>query len=88
MAIFKRNKHGGFADVIRCDEKDFLVWKWHPTGYDEDELVRENAIRTSSVLRVIQLLLFKSFSLVCQGACAYPKMLQCGGCHLLISSWH
>lgn len=52
MAIFKRNKHGGFADVIRCDEKDFLVWKWHPTGYDEDKLVRENAIRTSSVLRV------------------------------------
>lgn len=52
MAIFKKRQTGGFADVIRCDEKDFLVWKWHPYGREENELYRENAIRTTSVLRV------------------------------------
>jgi len=53
MAIYKKQQnHGGFADVIRCDEKDFLVWKWHPYGREEGELIRDNAIRTTSVLRV------------------------------------
>lgn len=54
MNIFKRNKKktGGIADVIRCDEKDYLVWKWHPSGDEQGELKRETAIRTNSILRV------------------------------------
>ena len=52
MGIFKRKHRGGFADVIRCDEKDYLIWKWHPDKYEEGTLKRETAIRTSSVLRV------------------------------------
>ena len=52
MSIFNKPKKGGFADVIRCDETDYLVWKWHPNGYEEGELKRENAIRTTSILRV------------------------------------
>lgn len=52
MGIFNRPKKGGVADVIRCDEIDYLVWKWHPNKYDEGDLKRETAIRTNSVLRV------------------------------------
>ena len=33
MGIFnKKNKTGGIADIIRCDQEDYLIWKWHPTG--------------------------------------------------------
>ncbi|MBQ7994823.1 MAG: SPFH domain-containing protein [Bacilli bacterium] len=52
MGIFKRSHKGGFADVIRCDVPNYLIWKWHPDGYEEGRLKRENAIRTTSVLRV------------------------------------
>ena len=52
MGIFRKKHRGGFADVIRCDEKDYLIWKWHPDKYEEGELKRETAIRTNSVLRV------------------------------------
>lgn len=52
MGIFNRPKKGGFADVIRCDESEYLVWKWHPNKYDEGDLKRETAIRTNSILRV------------------------------------
>lgn len=53
MGIFaKQNKTGGFADVIRCDQPDYLIWKWHPSGVAQGELKRETAIRTNSVLRV------------------------------------
>lgn len=24
------SKEGGIMDMIRCDEKDFLIWKWRP----------------------------------------------------------
>lgn len=52
MGIFaKQNKTGGFADVIRCDQPDYLIWKWHPSGAAQGELKRETAIRTNSVLR-------------------------------------
>lgn len=53
MGIFaKQNKTGGFADVIRCDQPNYLIWKWHPSGAAQGELKRETAIRTNSVLRV------------------------------------
>lgn len=52
MGIFNKPKKGGMADVIRCDETNYLVWKWHPRKYEQDSLKRETAIRTDSVLRV------------------------------------
>ena len=55
MGLFDKNKNpkfGGMSDVIRCDEKDYLVWKWHPSGVSEGEYKRETAIRTGSVLKV------------------------------------
>ncbi len=53
MSIYaKKNKTGGMADVIRCDQPDYLVWKWHPSGAARGDLKRETAIRTNSVLRV------------------------------------
>lgn len=52
MSIFKKQHKGGMADVIRCDQANYLIWKWHPDKYDEGILKRETAIRTNSVLRV------------------------------------
>lgn len=52
MGIFKKRKTGGFADVIRCDEPDYLIWKWHPAGVGLGEGKRETALRTNSVVRV------------------------------------
>lgn len=52
MSIFKRKKTGGMADVIRCDQKDYLIWKWHPEGVSLGQGKRETAIRNNSVLRV------------------------------------
>ena len=52
MALFGRSPAGGFMDVIRCDEPDYLVWKWHPEGSSEGNNNRENAIRFGSSLRV------------------------------------
>ncbi len=39
-------------DEIRCDEKSYLIWKWHPSGKELGEGNRENAIRYGSSLRV------------------------------------
>ena len=55
MSIFsnKKNTTGGVvADVIRCDEPTYLIWKWHPVGSQAGNNKRENAIRWGSVLRV------------------------------------
>ena len=52
MGIFNKPKKGGMADVIRCDETNYIVWKWHPSKYEQGNLKRETAIRTNSVLRV------------------------------------
>ena len=53
MALFDKNKRtGGFMDEIRCDEPNYLIWKWHPSGVQEGEGNRENAIRWGSSLRV------------------------------------
>lgn len=38
----------GMMDEIRCDEKDYLIWKWRPAN----DARRENAIRWGSSLRV------------------------------------
>lgn len=39
-------------DEIRCDEPSYLIWKWHPSGVQLGETVRENSIRWGSSLRV------------------------------------
>lgn len=53
MALFnKSNRKGGFMDEIRCDEPSYLIWKWHPSGVQLGETVRENSIRWGSSLRV------------------------------------
>ena len=53
MALFDRNnRKGGLMDEIRCDEPSYLIWKWHPSGVQQGETVRENSIRWGSSLRV------------------------------------
>lgn len=51
MGLFNR-KEGGLMDVIRCDEQEYLVWKWRPAGQDVNSTYKENAIRYGSSLRV------------------------------------
>lgn len=52
MGLFDRNKKGSIMDVIRCDEQNYLIWKWHPQGEVSGQSHRENAIRWGSSLRV------------------------------------
>lgn len=55
MGLFgNKEKHneGGLMDVIRCDEKEYLIWKWRPAGEDVNSTKKENAIRYGSSLRV------------------------------------
>lgn len=52
MGLFSKINEGGFMDVIRCDESDYLVWKWHPTGQGANTTKKENSIRWNSSLRV------------------------------------
>ena len=51
MGIFNKNS-SGLMDEIRCDEPDYLIWKWRPTESQESASRRENAIRWGSSLRV------------------------------------
>ena len=51
MGLFGKSKEGGFMDVIRCDEPEYLVWKWRPSG-EALSTKKENAIRYGSSLRV------------------------------------
>lgn len=52
MGLFSKNKTGGLADVIRCDEPSYLIWKWHPAGSQSGVNKRKNEIRWGSSLRV------------------------------------
>lgn len=52
MALFNKSKAGGFMDEIRCDVPSYLIWKWHPSGSQQGNNDRENAIRWGSSLRV------------------------------------
>ena len=51
MGLFDRKKEGGLMDVIRCDEQEYLVWKWRPSG-EANSTKKENSIRYGSSLRV------------------------------------
>lgn len=52
MGLFGRGNSGGLMNVIRCDEKDYMVWKWRPAGQDVNSTTRENSIRMGSTLHV------------------------------------
>ncbi len=51
MGLFNKKKEGRLMDVIRCDEQEYLVKKWSPSG-DANSSNKENAIRWGSSLRV------------------------------------
>ena len=52
MGIFGIGKSGGLMNVIRCDQEEYLVWKWRPEGQEANSTSRENSIRYGSSLRV------------------------------------
>lgn len=52
MGLFGRGKGGGLMNVIRCDQEEYLVWKWRPEGQEANSTSRENSIRYGSSLRV------------------------------------
>jgi membrane protease subunit (stomatin/prohibitin family) len=52
MGLFSSKKEGGMMDTIRCDEQDYLIWKWRPAGNDVNSTNKENAIRWGSSLRI------------------------------------
>lgn len=52
MGLFSKKNEGGLMDVIRCDEPEYLVWKWRPAGQSANTTHKENAIRYGSSLRV------------------------------------
>ena len=52
MGLFGKGKSGGLMNVIRCDEQEYLVWKWRPEGQAVNTTSRENSIRYGSSLRV------------------------------------
>ena len=51
MGLFGKKEEGGFMDVIRCDEQEYLVHKWRPSG-EANSTKKENSIRYGSSLRV------------------------------------
>lgn len=50
MGLFK--KEGGLMDVIRCDEQDYLIWKWKPNDDGGNQTNKEDSIRWGTSLRV------------------------------------
>ncbi len=52
MGLFNSSKEGGMMDMIRCDEAEYLIWKWRPLGNEANSTKKENAIRYGSSLRV------------------------------------
>lgn len=47
------SKEGGIMDMIRCDAKDYLIWKWRPSAdYVVGASRKENSIRYGSSLRL------------------------------------
>ena len=53
MGLFSSKNEGGIKDAIRCDEKDFLIWKWRPNRDAKvGSSLKENSIRSGSSLSV------------------------------------
>jgi membrane protease subunit (stomatin/prohibitin family) len=51
MGLFGKKNEGGMMDVIRCDQEEYLIWKWRPSGA-ANSTSKENGIRWGSSLRV------------------------------------
>lgn len=51
MGLFGKKSQESMLDVIRCDEDDYLIWKWRSHG-EANTTARENSIRWGSSLRV------------------------------------
>ena len=49
MGLFFNKKKGGLMDTIRCDEKDFLIWKWRPEGQDVNSRSEEHTSELQSL---------------------------------------
>lgn len=52
MSIFNKPKGGGILDAIRCDEQEYLIWKWHPNKTELNNNQKENSIRWGSSITV------------------------------------
>ena len=52
MGLFNKKNEGGLMDAIRCDQSDYLIWKWRPKGMEANSTKKENAIRYGSSLNV------------------------------------
>ena len=56
MGLFGKKEgkpnEGGLMDSIRCDEAEYLIWKWRPVGMEANTTKKENAIRYGSSLSV------------------------------------
>jgi membrane protease subunit (stomatin/prohibitin family) len=52
MGLFGKGNSGGLMNVIRCDEEEYLIWKWRPGDQAANSTSRENSIRYGSSLRV------------------------------------
>ncbi|WP_417547694.1 SPFH domain-containing protein [Marinobacter segnicrescens] len=48
---FFGKSEGGLLDTIRCDQRDYFIWKWRPSG-GVNTTKKENSIRYGSSLRV------------------------------------
>ena len=57
MGLFgsSKSKSGGLMNVIRCDEAEYLVWKWRPLGQGVNSTSRENATEVVSVSKTAKL---------------------------------
>ncbi len=51
MGFFNKKNEGGLMDIIRCDETQYLIQKWSPTGII-NSTSKENSIRFGSKIRV------------------------------------
>lgn len=91
MGLFSNKKEGSMMDIIRCDEKDFLIWKWRPKGNEVNSISKENAIRWKSSLRVkdgeVAVFLYKQKDGVMQEFITGPfdKMLETANLPILSS---
>ena len=56
MGLFGKKEgkpnEGGLMDTIRCDEAEYLIWKWRPAGMEANTTKKETAIRYGSSLSV------------------------------------
>jgi len=42
MGIFSSKKEGGIMDSIRCDEENYLIYKWKPKGNEKNTTLQNN----------------------------------------------